>query len=186
MKKSIFTTRGIAISAALAAISATVQLIHIGYQSPQFGMWIDIVAVSWIIAYFLLGMRLALLVTCVGSLIITLFAPDTWLGASMKLLATVPIIVSLAFVKKDGLDHPISLIIPILFGMLVRCLIVIPVNYYYAIPIWTGLTPQKAMVVIPWFIIAGFNIAQSILDVSLAWIIVYKFKLIRFKQVDQI
>jgi riboflavin transporter FmnP len=59
-------------------------------------------------------------------------------------------------------------------------LLVIPINYFYAIPIWTGLTPAKAMVVIPWFIIALFNIIQGIIDVGLAWLLVFKFKLERF------
>ena len=43
-------TRELAIASGLAAVSAVVQLIHIGYISPQWGMWIDIVAVTWAIA----------------------------------------------------------------------------------------------------------------------------------------
>ena len=82
MKK--FNTRQLAFAGALAAVSAVLQLYHLGYQSPQWGMWIDLVAVSWIIAYFLFGIRSALLVSFLGAVIITLFAPDTWLGASMK------------------------------------------------------------------------------------------------------
>jgi riboflavin transporter FmnP len=180
------TTREIAIAAALSALSATVQLIHVGYRSPQWGMWIDVVAVSWIIAYFLFGIRLSLLVTCIGALIITLFAPDTWLGASMKLIATVPVILSLfvwQFARKKSISHYSNInkiIIPLVLGIMLRCLIVIPLNYYYAIPIWTGMTPSVAMKAIPWFVIAGFNIVQSIIDVILAWIIVYRFKLSRF------
>jgi riboflavin transporter FmnP len=184
MKK--ITSREIAIAAALSALSATVQLIHVGYQSPQWGMWIDVVAVSWIIAYFLFGLRLSLLVSCVGALIITLFAPDTWLGASMKFIATVPIIFSFflwrALRRKQlsAYGKLRELLIPLAVGVVVRCLIVLPLNYYYAIPIWTGMSPAIAMKAIPWFIIAGFNIVQSIVDVVLAWIIVYRFKLNRF------
>lgn len=180
------SSREIAIAAALSALSATVQLIHVGYQSPQWGMWIDVVAVAWIVAYFLFGLRLSLLVSCVGALIITLFAPDTWLGASMKFVATVPILISLFVwlaVRRKQLSAYAKLgefIIPLLAGMIVRCLIVLPLNYYYAIPIWTGMSPAIAMKAIPWFIIAGFNIVQSVIDVVLAWIIVYRFKLNRF------
>jgi riboflavin transporter len=180
------TSREIAIAAALSALSATVQLIHVGYQSPQWGMWIDVVAVSWIIAYFLFGVRLSLIVTCVGTLMITLFAPDTWLGASMKFVATVPIIISFfvwQYVRRKSISHYSTgkkTVFPLIIGIIIRCCIVIPLNYYFAIPIWTGMTPSVAMKAIPWIIIAGFNIIQSLVDVILAWMIVYKFKISRF------
>lgn len=187
MKKTTkFSTREIAVAGALAALSAVVQLIHLGYQFPQWGMWIDVVSVTWIVAYFLFGIRLSLLVSIVGALIITLFAPETWLGASMKLIASVPLALSLFFwavaLKKDKelFSKPVNLILPLVVGIIVRCLLVIPLNYFYAIPIWTGMTPAVAMKVIPWFIIAGFNAVQSVIDVGFAWLIVYRFKLNRF------
>jgi riboflavin transporter len=191
-KSKTFSTREIAIAAGLASLSAVTQLVHIGYQSPQWGMWIDVVAVTWIIAYFLFDIRLSLLVSVVGALIITLFAPDTWLGASMKLVASLPILLSLfgwEYINKknsEGYAKPFRLIIPLLIGMGIRCLIVIPLNYFYAIPIWTGMSPDVAMKAIPWFIIAGFNIIQSLVDVGVAWIIVYTYKLRRFSQKDTI
>ncbi len=186
MSKKSFSIRQLSIAAGLAAFSAVLQLIHIGYQSPQFGMWIDIVAVTWIVALFLFDLKMSLLVSLVGALIITLFAPDTWLGASMKWVASLPIWfflgIWLNIFKKDRNFYrkKKNLIIPFLFGLVARLLIIIPLNYYYAIPIWTGLTPAKAILVIPWYIIALFNLIQSVVDVSLAWILVYQFKLERF------
>jgi riboflavin transporter len=184
MKK--LTTREIALAAGFAAVSAVTQLIHIGYQSPQFGMWIDIVAVTWIIGVFLFGLRMAFVVSVMGAVAITLFAPETWLGASMKWLASFPIWFLLGmWTLKNGQLHKYykkwwKLLIPLSIGILIRCLIIIPVNYFYAIPIWTGFSPAKAMMIIPWQIIVFFNIAQSIVDVSIAWILVYKFGLNRF------
>jgi riboflavin transporter len=182
------TTRQIAISAALAALSATVQLIHIGYLSPTWGMWIDVVSVTWVIAYLLFGFHSSLLVSGVGSLIITLFAPETWLGASMKFVATIPIILALfgwavlGAKRFNWYAKPAHMVLPVLIGIVIRCLLVLPLNYYYAIPIWTGMTTIAAMRAIPWFIIVLFNVIQTIVDVSLAWIIVYRFKLSRFAQ----
>lgn len=186
MKKYPLSTRVIALSAALAAISAVLQLIHLGYRSPQWGMWIDVVSVSWIIAYFLFGARSALAVSLMGALVITLFAPDTWLGASMKWLATMPMWVSLYLWLKLGnkkLSSYINvknLIFPLIFALLIRSLLMLPINYYYAIPIWTKMPPAVAMSAIPWYIIAGFNTIQGILDVALAWLIVFRFRLSRF------
>ena len=179
-------TREIALAAGLAAISTVVQLIHIGYQSPQFGMWIDVVAVTWIIGIFLFGPRMAFIVSIMGAIMITLFAPDTWLGASMKWLASFPVWLLLGIwtYKKGQIFEYYKkwwkFIIPLTIAIIIRCLIIIPVNYFYAIPIWTGLTPAKAMVIIPWQIIAIFNIVQSFVDVGVAWLLVYKFGLNRF------
>ena len=53
---------------------------------------------------------------------------------------------------------------------------------------WTGvtcgMTPEVAMTAIPWYIIAGFNAVQSVLDVVLAWVVVYTFKLNRFSRLQ--
>jgi len=165
--------RELALTAALAAVSSVVQLIHVGYQSPQWGMWIDLVAVSWLIAFFLFGLRSALYVSLLGFIVITLFAPVTWLGASMKWLATAPMWLSLGL-------FPGKLILPLIIGLIIRSLIIIPINYFYAIPIWTGMSPAVAIHAIPWYIIAAFNSLQGLLDVVLAWIIVYRFRLNRF------
>lgn len=185
-KMKNLSTRIIAVSAGLAAFSAALQLIHIGYQSPQWGMWIDLVSVSWLIAFFLFGVKSSFLVSLLGAIIITLFAPDTWLGASMKWLATFPmwgsffLWSSFSKTKLADFQKVRNLLPPLFIGLFIRCLLIIPINYYYAIPIWTGMTPDKAMSIIPWYIIAVFNIIQGILDVFLAWIIVFRFRLNRF------
>jgi riboflavin transporter FmnP len=67
-----------------------------------------------------------------------------------------------------------------LIALIVRVLIIIPTNYYYAIPIWTGWTPEEAMTFLPWYIIMGLNVIQGILEVSVAWLLVFKFKLKRY------
>lgn len=180
------TIRELALSAALAALSAVTQLVHIGYQSPQWGMWIDFVAVFWIIAFFLFGARSSFLVSILGAIVITLFAPDTWLGAAMKWTATFPLwgclFLYARLLKRKFSDYKkIShLVLPLFAGIIIRCILIIPINYYFAIPIWTGMSPDKAMTVIPWYIIAGFNIVQSIIDIFVAWILVFKFNLIRY------
>lgn len=186
MRKNAFSARELAIAAGLSAVSAATQLVHIGYQSPQFGMWIDIVAVTWVIAFLLFGIRMGFLVSATGALIITLFAPDTWLGASMKWVASFPMLLVMSawiYMLKRNIGHYskiINLAFPVLVALGVRLLLVIPLNYYYAIPIWTGMTPEAAISAIPWYIIALFNIVQGVIDVAAAWILVYKFKLNRF------
>jgi riboflavin transporter FmnP len=178
--------REISLAASLTALSAVMQLLHLGYQSPQWGMWLDAVAVPWLIAFFLFGTRLALTVSFLGSLIITLFAPETWLGAVMKFTATVPLWLSLwlylIFIKAQLLHYQrlSLLLIPVLIGLVFRSGLMLPLNYYWAIPLWTGMSTEQAMVLIPGYVIIGFNSIQAIIDVGLAWLLVFKFRLYRY------
>jgi len=173
--------------AALAAISAVFQIVHMGYQTP-WGMWIDVVAIPWILAFFLYRGRGSLIVSTIGAIIITLVAPSTWLGASMKWLATMPMWLMLwlwqvIFKLRSKDFKKLRVIIPtIILGIILRGLIVIPVNYYYAIPIWTGWTPEQAMEMLPWWILFSLNALQGILEVIVAWLLVFKFRLERFKR----
>jgi len=77
-----------------------------------------------------------------------------------------------------------SLIFPLLAGLIIRSIIIIPVNYYFAIPIWTGMTSSQAILAIPWYIIALFNTVQGILDITLAWIMVFRFRLNKFSELE--
>lgn len=173
--------------AALAAISAVFQIVHLGYQTP-WGMWIDVVAIPWILAFFLYRGRGSLIVSTIGAIIITLVAPSTWLGASMKWLATMPMWLMLwswqvVFKLRSKDFKKLRVIIPtIILGIILRGLIVIPVNYYYAIPIWTGWTPEQAMEMLPWWIIFSLNAIQGVLEVVVAWLLVFKFRLERFRK----
>jgi len=178
--------RELVMTSSLATVSVLLQLIHIGYQSPQFGMWIDFVACSWIIAFFLFGIRGALLTSSIGAIIITFFSPETWLGASMKWTLSLPNILCLYSWAKIT-HHKTSiyantklLCFPVLCALILRGCFAIPLNYYYAIPIWLGIPSQQAIAVIPWYIIAVFNALQSLVDVILAWVITFHFKIINF------
>lgn len=188
MKSNFQISRQLTIFAALAAISALFQLLHIGFKT-QWGMWIDIVAVPWIVAYFLFGIRGGLTVSFVGSIIITLIAPDTWLGASAKLIATVPMFLTLyaltlIFKKKINQFKKIkNIILPVLVAILFRGVLMFFFNYYFALPIWIpGKTPAQLMSIFPWYIIIGINAVQGIIDVVFAWILVFPYKLSRFGQ----
>jgi riboflavin transporter FmnP len=179
-------TYEISAGAALAAISAVVQIIHIGYLIPNWGMWIDIVAIPWILAFFLYREKMAFSVSVIGAIIITLVDPSSWLGASMKWLATMPMWLMLLiwqrlFKLKLNDYRKISVLIScIIFGIILRGIIIIPLNYYYAIPIWTGMTSEQALAIIPWWIIFSVNAIQGILEVTIAWLLVFKFKLQRY------
>ena len=171
-------------AAALAAVSAALQIVHVGIITP-WSIWIDLVAVSWMVAYFLYGGRTALAVSAVGALIIAMIAPTTWLGAVMKWLATIPmILVPMVMQKAMKLKIPDfkkvgTLAVAVAVALVVRCAIITPVNYYFAIPLWTGWTVAEAMSYVPWWVIVGLNCVQGILEVAIAWLLVFRFRLDR-------
>ena len=191
MKQSSQKMREYAIFATLSAFSAVFQLFHAGFQT-QWGMWIDIVGVSWIIAFFLFGIRGGLIVATVGSIIITIIAPDTWLGALAKFLATVPMflipyfILSISKKKLEDLRHIPLLIISIILAILLRGAIMFCFNYFFALHIWIpGKTTEQLLAIFPWYIIIGVNAVQGILEVTLAWLLVFRFKLSRFAHSEE-
>jgi len=171
---------------ALAALSAVFQIVHLGFQT-QWGMWIDIVAVPWLIAFFLFGLRGSIFVSVIGSLIITFVAPSTWLGAAAKFIATVPLVLVLYSVQRffhisrSDLSKARYIIFALVIGLFIRSIITLSFNYYIALPIWIqGKSPAELMVLFPWYVIAGLNAIQGVIDVVLAWILVYRYKLSRF------
>jgi riboflavin transporter FmnP len=186
MKNNFLLTRQLAIFAALSALSAVLQIFHLGFKT-QWGMWIDLVGVSWIMAYFLFGVNGGLTVSIVGSIIITLVAPDTWLGAFAKLLATLPmflIFYLFTLILKKNIDEfrkVKNIILPILIAIGIRGIIMFFFNYYFALPIWIpGKTTVQLMGLFPWYIIIGINALQGIIDVIFAWLLVFPYKLSRF------
>lgn len=178
-------TYEISACAALAAISAVFQIVHLGYMT-QWGMWIDIVAIPWMLAFFLYRGRAALFVSIAGAIIITLFDYSSWLGAIMKWVATMSMwLIPWVFQRLYKLrlkDFKIPRIIAfcLIISIIVRGIIVIPFNYYFALPIWTGWSPEKAMLMLPWWIIFSLNAIQGILEMMVAWMLVFKFNFKRF------
>jgi len=178
-------TYEISACAALAAISAVFQLVHLGYMT-QWGMWVDIVAIPWILAFFLYRGKAAFFVSIVGAIIITLADPSTWLGASMKWIGTMPMwLVPLFFQRLYKLNlkdfKKLRIIIfCLVLSIIFRGIIVIPLNYYYALPIWTGWATEKAMLMLPWWIIFSLNTIQGIIEVMVTWLLVFKFNFKRF------
>jgi riboflavin transporter FmnP len=79
--------------ALLAAAAALFQVFHGAIGIPTgFGMTVDLVALPVLLALFLFGFGEALDVCILMLLIVTFVSPETWLGASMKFAATLPMI----------------------------------------------------------------------------------------------
>ena len=143
------STDEVVVAGMFAAISIVFQVVHIGFPSP-IGMWVDLVGIPWLLAYFLKGFRTALLTAVIATIVIALVCPTGPLGASMKFVATVPMFfipaLSLYASKQKKHLKDIKFASFALFpALLVRLLITLPLNVYFAIPIWTGVSFETAV-----------------------------------------
>ncbi|MCX6777822.1 MAG: hypothetical protein NT157_02960 [Candidatus Micrarchaeota archaeon] len=95
-------------TALLSALAIVLQLTHgiIGVQTG-FGMTVDLVAVPVLLAFFMFGFNAAVEAAFIMALFITFASPETWIGASMKFAATLPMIIVpalYAISAKRGID----------------------------------------------------------------------------------
>jgi len=98
--------------AALAALSFILQVIHVGVAST-WGMWIDFVAVPWMIAFFLLGVEAAFTTSIIMLILISLVAASGVIGAVMKFIATIPmfLVPAMLLFKRKKLMASISILV---------------------------------------------------------------------------
>lgn len=251
------TTHELVVIGLLAALAAVLQISNgiIGIPVP-FGMTVDLAAVPVLLALFLFGFESAAYVLILLTLIITLTAPTGWIGASMKLTATIPMIavpalylvaagkrqrfaalaagalvlVALAslFAGQAALNFhpptygpqkpmepfgalaglaPVAALILALYalvlvwrqresrislsplrdpltalGLLAAAVVVRGIattisNYYFAVPLFLGMTSEQAMAAFPPAFMFGFNALQGAVEFAIAWLVAYRFGL---------
>jgi riboflavin transporter FmnP len=157
------------------------------------GMKIDFVGTVWVLSYFLYDLPVAFPVSAITTLYIALFMPTGFVGASMKFIATtpmflIPALVSyLPFFSNRSSKIFNNLLLTVGLGILaniVRLLVATAVNYYWAIPLWTGIATENildtlfggslfAFIVF----VAGLNVLQGIVDILVPWMLAFKLKL---------
>jgi hypothetical protein len=186
-----YLTASIAIMSALAIIFDVFSDV-LPLRMP-WGMKVDFVGTVWVLSYFLYGLSVASSVSVITTLFITLFMPTGFVGGIMKFVATIPMFLVPALVSRlpffsnygSKLFNKTLLIVGVAFlANAVRLLVATAVNYYWAIPLWTGIPTGDILAVmfggsILEFIIfvAGLNVLQGIIDVVIAWLLAFKFRL---------
>ncbi|NYZ78619.1 hypothetical protein H0N99_00565 [Candidatus Micrarchaeota archaeon] len=84
--------------AMLSCVAAILQISNGVIGVPTgFGMTVDLVGVPILLSFLLFGLDAAMYTTIITTLIITLIAPTSWIGAVMKFTATVPMFLVPAF-----------------------------------------------------------------------------------------
>lgn len=188
-------TRMVAAAAVFIALLTIFELL----PKPRvpWGMSIDFVAVPVMLAFFLFGVRCALLVSAGMFIILNFIGFFPPVGAVMKLVATVPMFLVPALLlytplggdfKTPYVFKSLKRVLPAaVLAIAVRCLVTVVLNYYWAIPIlasvFFGVSWEEyfqtqfggAIWAFVWFI-ASMNITQGVIDFAVSWLVAFKAK----------
>lgn len=162
--------RDISTVAMLAALACIMQLLP--FWPTTWGMRIDLVAVPWFLALFLVNLRGSLVTALITFLFIGFFAPSSWLGASLKLVATLPILLGFYFAFRKRPDWKKGWVF-VVSTVAVRVIVMLILNYYVALPIWLSMETAEIISKYPWWMIAIPNIVQSAIEISVAYYLLF-------------
>lgn len=157
------------------------------------GMQIDFVGTVWVLSYFLYGLSVAFPVSIITTLYIFIFSPMGFVGGPMKFIATTPMFLipaSVSYLRSSSnrsskiFNNPLLIIGLCILANIVRLLVATAVNYYWAIPLWTGIPTDRILVdmgygsILAFIVaIAGMNVLQGVVDIFVPWMLAFKLKL---------
>lgn len=197
-KSSIYSLRELAVSSILGALS--IFLVFTPDVRLPWGMAaLDFIAIPWIIAFLLFGLKCGLLTSIIGFLGIFFFSEEAFplVGATMKFSATIPLILVPAFVLKFTRSKNSSesfavkkvYVFSMVIAIVVRCLVTMFLNYYWAIPFMYNMKPSDVPGAFNFFFwgdprsstpfmyyilgISLWNTWQGVVDAVISWFVVY-------------
>lgn len=189
------TTLRIAGAALFAALSTLLQFVPI-YVTP-WGMAIDLVAVPWVICYFVFGFESALVCSLISLPTVGLVGGGGFVGAIMKFVASVWMFViptALVLRIREGryaiVKRVLIFILVSIGAIIIRDLVAVLFNFYFAIPVFfgisieegaswvvgvseaflTGLFGELNLLLTFALIIAFWNTVQGAIDLVVSWV----------------
>ena len=197
-KSSVYYLRELTASSILGALS--IFLVFTPDVRLPWGMAaLDFIAVPWIIAFLLFGLKSGLLTSTIGFLGIFFFSEEAFpvVGATMKFSATIPLIIVPALVLKFTRSKSSSesfavkkvYVFSMAMAIVVRCLVTMFLNYYWAVPFMYNLKPSDVPGTFNFFFwgdplssnpliyyilgVSLWNTWQGVVDAVVSWFVVY-------------
>lgn len=163
-------------SAMLAVVSVLLQVYKIAY--PWGGVIdIDVVGVPWLVSTFLFGIYGGLITSFVSSVGIGVFAPTGPVGAVMKFLATVLMVLVVGLVGRFFGFGRKWLVVSFLACLVVRPVVMVLFNYYFGIPLFFGIPTEVALKEFPVELFIVPNMILAAIDFWVAYALVFGTKL---------
>ncbi|MBS3062024.1 MAG: ECF transporter S component [Candidatus Diapherotrites archaeon] len=159
-------------AAMLAAMSIVLELLPLPYPKIEF-IKIDIVGVPLILASMLLG-TVGGIVSAIVMGILLIFTPTGWVGAIMKIVATLPMIVLFGLLADRHMLTFRNAVIAAVAAIAIRSLGMVLFNYYFAIPVFFNIPTETAMAEFPalWIIIP--NVILSLVEFAICAFLFFK------------
>jgi len=175
----------------LAPLAVILQILPPLFVSP-WTMRIDLVAIPWILCWIIFGLKPALLSILISAPLVGFLGPFAggWVGATMKSVASIwMFLIPAIFAWKTGgtkrfLENKGFFVLVAALTILVRVVVTVIFNFYFAIPFFFNMTPDAIIgffssVTTLGFIglgayiaeVAFWNIIQGIIDLTASLII---------------
>ncbi len=163
-------------AAMFAALAIVLELLPLPYPKIEF-IKIDLVGVPLVLSSLLLGLDGGLataLATCIGMI----FTPTGWIGAVMKITATLPMIILFGLLSSAKKITPKNAILVGLVSVVIRSILMVIFNYYLAIPLFFGIPTEAAIAQFPmiWIIIP--NVLLGLIELGIAGYLFFKTPLL--------
>lgn len=134
----------------LAPLAVILQIIVPLFITP-WQMRIDLVAIPWMICWIIFGLKPALLSLLISAPLVGFLGPFAggWVGASMKSVATIwMFLIPALFALKIGgtkqlLENKKLFVISAILALIVRAIVTVIFNFYFAIPFFYGMTTDS-------------------------------------------
>jgi len=162
-------------SAMLAVVSVLLQIYKIAY--PMGVIDIDVVGVPWLIATFLFGLSGGIITGIVSSIGIALFAPTGVIGAVMKFLATIIMVLVVGLIGWRLKFSKKSIVLAFIACLAIRPVLMTVFNYYLGIPLFFNMPTELALQQFPPELFLIPNAILATVDFWVAYTIVFSTKL---------
>jgi riboflavin transporter FmnP len=167
-------TKTIISASLLAALSLILEFSPIFYKFGD--IRVDLVGVPWILSTFLNGFFGGIITGITASILIAFTAPSGWIGALMKFLATMPMVLILGLIiLKYGYKFK-ALFSGFIIALIIRAISMPLINYYFAFPLFWGV-PVKQALNYPIELIIIPNVLLSIIEFVVSYLLIFKTRL---------
>ncbi len=163
-------------SAMLAVVSVLLQIYKIAY--PWGGIIdIDAVGIPWVMAAFLFGLTGGIITSVVSTIGIAIFATTGAVGAVMKFLATIIVVLAVSLVGWKFKFSRKGLALAFVTALILRPVLMTLFNYYLGIPLFFNIPTDVALQQFPPELFIIPNAILAVTDFWIAYVLVFSTKL---------
>ncbi len=172
-------SKEVALIGLMLSLSLLLQIMPLKVKTP-WGMDIDLVAIPIIVVTLLLGFTSSIIALGLLFIGISLISSTSWLGASMKVPATLSVVIGVELARRitrfnihnyTSRSLMIFLILAYIIGTAIRIPSMVALNYYYALPLYLNIPREQVIPEVEkwfhmpfWLVIGIPNAIQSAVD----------------------